>query len=356
MSDFEAIFLFFAFFIFAILADNLKQKQRKNVLAIVCIILAIMAGTRDYYAWNDTLVYVTSFNQNNNIFSLTELNSPYGYSEMGFFYLSAFIKLFTDNATVYLTIISALTFVFLYKSFDKYSIYPLFGIVVYVARFYCGRNMMQIRACLAIAIIIYFTFLIKDKKWWKYLLVIAISYTLHRSSIIALPILLLKDFRIKPYYIYSGIIVSLLIGQFGGNVIKQYVETSDFAQDMAGSYIQEGSNKAFSNDLTNPVIWYQIFILIAFTFYEERLKPLSNYYHIFRNGYFYSTCILIILCQYAVVAARSSTIFATFEVAMVPMLLFMFGKKERGALYVVFGLAYIYLFYMNYNPHYAKAF
>ena len=206
---------------------------------------------------------------------------------------------------------------------------------------------MQIRACIAIAVIIYFTFLIKDKKWWKYLLVIAISYTLHHSALIALPLLLLRNFIIKPKYIYIGIILSLLISQLGAGTIRGWIQSSDFANDMASSYIQENSEKAFANNLTNPVIWYQIFILFAFTFYEERLKPLSEYYYIFRNGYFYCTCILIILCQFAVLAARSSTIFATFEIAMVPMLLYMFGKKERLGLYLLFGFAYIFLFYMN---------
>lgn len=316
-------------------------------MALVCIALTFMVGFRNINIWGDTGIYVISFLNNNDLFHLTAFDSPIGYVERGFFYLSALIKAFTDSPEAYLTVISALTFYFLYKSFDKYSIYPLFGVAIYLARFYTGRNMMQIRACIAIAIIVYFTFLIKDKKWWKYLLVIAISYTLHHSALIALPLLLLRNFIIKPKYIYIGIILSLLISQLGAGLIRGWIQNSDFANDMANSYIQENSEKAFANNLTNPVIWYQIFILFAFTFYEERLKPLSEYYYIFRNGYFYSTCILIILCQFAVLAARTSTIFATFETAMVPMLLYMFGKKERLGLYLLFGIAYIYLFYMN---------
>ena len=349
MNSNFALLLFIAYFIFAILADNLQPNKRNKVLALVCIVLTFMVGLRDMNIWGDTPIYIMSFQECNDLFHLTAFDAPFGYSERGFFYLSALIKVFTDSPEVYLTVISAISFFFLYKSFDKYSIYPLFGVAIYLARFFCGRNMMQIRSCLAIAIIIYFTFLIKDKKWWKYLLVIAVSFTLHHSSLIALPLLLLRNYIIKPKYIYIGIILSLIISQYLSAPIRDWIQASDFANEMAGSYIKENSEKAFSNDLTNPVIWYQIFILFAFTFFEKRLKPLSDYYYIFRNGYFYSTCILIILCQFAVLAGRTSTIFATFEIAMVPMLLYMFGKRVRMGPYLIFGVAYILLFYMNWS-------
>lgn len=347
MGLYEALLLFIFYFVFAILADNLPQKNRRIVLLLVCVVLAFMAGFRNPTKWGDTLIYILSYHQNHDLFHLTSSDVPIGYSEMGFFYLSTLIKVFTDSAEIYLTVISAITFFFLYKTFDKYSIYPLFAIAIYLARFYTGRNMMQIRSCIAIAIIVYFTFLIKDKKWWKYVLAVAISYTLHHSALIALPLLLLRNYIIKPKYIYIGIGIALLIGQFGGGYIRDLIQNSEFANDMASTYIQENSERAWSNNLTNPVIWYQIFILFAFTFFEKQLKPLSEYYYIFRNGYFYSTCILIVLCQFAILAGRSSTIFATFEVAMVPMLLYMFGKKERLGLYLIFGIAYIFLFYMN---------
>lgn len=347
MNSELALLIFIAYFVFAILADNLQPSKRKKVLAMVCLVLTFMVGFRDINIWGDTAIYVMSFQDSNDLFHLTAFDEPFGYVERGFFYLSALIKVFTDSPEIYLTVISALSFYFLYKSFDKYSIYPLFGVAIYLARFFVGRNMMQIRACIAIAIIIYFTFLIKEKKWWKYLLVIAVSYTMHHSSLIALPLLFLRNYIIKPKYIYIGIILSLIISQYLSVPIRNLIQASDFANEMASSYIQENSEKAFANNLTNPVIWYQIFILFAFTFYEKRLMPLSEYYYIFRNGYFYCTCILIILCQFAVLAARSSTIFATFEIAMVPMLLYMFGKRERMGLYFIFGIAYILLFYMN---------
>ena len=341
-------------FIFAIIFDDQKEKTRTYFLVVTCLVLTIMVGTRNPNAWSDTTTYVYTFNTTPGIFNLTSNDKPFGYSEMGFFYLTAFIKTLTNSQTIYLTTVSALTFFFLYKCFEKYSIYPMFAVAIYLSRFYTVRNMTQIRAGLAIALVVYFTFLLLQKKRWQYLLVILITYHLHHSAIIALPLLLLGKYTIKSKYIYIGIIISLFIGGYYGEVVRAYVQNNDFLSDIGGSYVAEESIKAFRNDLGNPVIWYQIFVLVAFTFYEKKLSKLSPYYYIMRNGYFYCTCILIIMCRFAVIAARTSTIFATFEIAMVPMLVNMWNQKNKYLLYVILAIPYVVLFALNWSPHYVK--
>ena len=103
-----------------------------------------MVGTRNPNAWSDTTTYVYTFNTTPGIFNLTSNDKPFGYSEMGFFYLTAFIKTLTNSQTIYLTTVSALTFFFLYKCFEKYSIYPMFAVAIYLSRFYTGRNIIFI--------------------------------------------------------------------------------------------------------------------------------------------------------------------------------------------------------------------
>ena len=82
---------------------------------------------------------------------------------------------------------------------------------------------------------------------------------------------------------------------------------------------------------------------------EKKLAPMSKYYYIFRDGYFMGTVILIVLCQYAVLSARVSTIFATFEVFMIPMIIKGLPKPYQVAAYIVL-LAPMVVFF-NYNMH-----
>ena len=339
---------FVVFYFFSMSIDEMDKKQRKTILMLSCMVLAYFAGTRSLL-WNDTFTYVADFDWSNDLLHFSFSDSPIGYSERGYHFLVVLIKTFTDNSTIYLSIISILSFLFIYNSLQRYSLYPMLGLCIYISRFMLGRNMMQIRACLAVAIIIAFTVLVKEKKWWKYTVVLLLCYQLHHSCLVASPLLLLGvlNYNLSKKQIYWGLVVSFIIAQFFGGYVKNIVDNSDWMMDMASSYIQEGSSKAFSNDLTNPVIWFQTIVLVLFTYHEDRLKKMTPYYYIYRNGYFTSTVLLIVMCQYAVVAARTSTLYATFECMMIPLLLTLFPKKDRTVPYAIIGAGLILLFILN---------
>lgn len=139
----------------------------------------------------------------------------------------------------------------------------------------------------------------------------------------------------------------MIMAQFFGGVVSSWVTSSDYIMNMADDYMREGSEKAYANDLTNPVIWFQTIVLLVFTYYEERLKKATPYYYVFRNAYFMSTVMLIVLCQYAVVAGRTSTLFATYECMIIPMFFKLFKKGEYIILHAIIGAGLLFMLYMN---------
>ena len=340
---------FVVFFLFSIWADGLDKKRRQTLLLLSCVVMAFFAGTRDPYIWADTMAYAVDFQNARDLFSYSFGDGGAAYTETGFYLIAVIVRAFTSSDTVYLSIVSFLTFYFLYKGLQRYSILPLLGLCIYISRFMIGRNMMQIRAGIAIAVIISFTYLLKEKKWWQFALVIFLSYHLHHSALVAAPLLILGylGFDFSKKHIYAGILISMIIAQFFGGYVRGYVDSSEFMWEMASSYIQEGSEKAYSNDLTNPVIWYQVLVLMIFTYYEDYLKKVTSYYYILRNAYFICTCILIVMCQYAIVAARTSTLFATYECMIIPTFLTLVKKDQRVLPYLAIGIGLTLLFYMN---------
>ena len=64
-------------------------------------------------------------------------------------------KTFIDNIHLYLLFIASISMFFLYKDVRKYTFYPLLGLSVYVARFFLGRHMMQIRSGLCYLVILW---------------------------------------------------------------------------------------------------------------------------------------------------------------------------------------------------------
>lgn len=349
MSKLTATFIFAVFFLFSIGATPIEKKRRDIVLAFVFFLLAFYVGNRDVLAWSDTEVYLMSFNETKPLSEFTFFDQVYGYSERGFFLLGVLVKTFTSSVVAYFTFIAAITYLFIFEDLRKYSIYPFIGLCVYLARFMTGREMTQIRAALAIAVVIWGTRYVKNNEYWKCLAVIILAYYFHTSAIIALPMLFFNKFTFSKVQIYWGLVLSFIIAGFYGGFIKDLVSSSDFVNEMARSYVQEGSEKAWSNTLANPMIYYQSFILLLFTFYEEKLAKNSPYYYIIRNAYFYSTVILIVLCQYAVLAARTSTIFATYEMAMIPLLVSLFQPRNRWMPITAIMIFYSILFYLNWS-------
>lgn len=347
-----AIISFILFYFFALNADFIKsQKQKNNLLIIACFILALIAGFRNPYGWSDTAGYTASFQLfTNDLYNYTIDDRPWGYTEKGFYFLGVIVKTFTENPTIYFLFISCLTWVFLYKYFHKYCALPLIGLCVYIARFYSGRNMIQIRECLAIPIVLLASEHLVKREFWKFMIYVVIAYQFHRSALFAVPLYFLNWYHFKQKHIYWGIIASFAIAILWGGFIKNYVSGSDFFLNMARSYVQEDSNKAFGLGLTNPMIYYQTFLLLAFTFFENRFKNFKDYYFL-RTAYFYCTAVLIVLCDFAVLSARLSTVYATLETLIIPAIILVFKKEER--IFAALGILGVLLvfFYNNFKSY-----
>ena len=345
-----ATFIFVVFFIIAIAYIGAPKRDTRYMLMLSCFVVAIIAGLRDPAAWPDASGYMANFLYNTKTLStFSLLDRPYGFVEFGFHFLGIIVKTFTSNGTVYFLFISFLTFLFIYLSLEKYGFYPLIGLAVYMGRFLIGRNYCQIRAGLAIAIIIFGTQYITKQKLWKFLLVVLIAYQFHHSAILALPLYFMNKVDIKKWHIYAGIGVAFIAAAFYGSAIKNFVQGSDYINDMASSYVQEGSEKAYSQTLANPMIYYQVFILFVYTYLEDRLKKLTEHYYTIRNAYFISCVLLIVLVQYAILAGRTSTVFATYEMIMIPMLILLFKKQDRAFPVILIGIVSAVFFYLNYN-------
>jgi hypothetical protein len=347
------ILLFIVFYIFTVLVNNSKipVKRKEYIYLFSFILVALFVGFRDPEMWNDSAGYEIAFTDYTKALdNFSFHDKPFGYTEFGFYFVGVIIKTFTENSTIYFIIISLITFLFLYIFAKKFCMFPLIGLVVYMGRFMPGRNMMQIRAALAIAVLICGTQYITKQQLWKFLAVIIVAYTLHHSAIVAIPVYFMNKMKISQIHIILGLILPFIFTGFWGETIKDLISNSNFVNDMASSYIQEDSDKAFSYNLGNPMIYYQCIILLIFTFYEKKLSVLTEHYYTIRNAYFYCTLLLIILCQYAVIAARTSTLFATYEMVMVPMFIMLFNKRNRIIPFIAIGIVYSVFFYINYKP------
>lgn len=348
---YSILFIFYVIFAILIECANIKSDNKKKYILLSFIIVTFMVGLRNYSAWADSCMYAFSF-QNAPLlkdFSFQEI--PVGYSEKGFYLLTSCIKTIKNNTHFFFLTVSGLSFFFLYKFNRSYCLFPILAFAVYMARFLTGRNNMQIRAGLAIPFVLFLgTKFVHEKKLLKFLMTIFLGYCLHHSMIVALPLYLANHFKLQKVHIFIGLLLAFIVAIWGGNTIKHLISSSSFIQDMARNYIDDDSEKKYSATLANPMIYYQCCILLLFTIYEKRLRISIKCYDLIRFGYFYSTVLLIVLYDYAIIAGRTSTIFATYEMVIVPSFLLTLRGSLKKIYLCIFVVLYSAFFILNWKP------
>lgn len=345
------VVVFFIFFFIAASFELQKNKKNRDImLMLACVVLAVGAGFRDIYKWPDTMVYVLSFTDYTpTLDNFSFSDKPFGYNEKGFYLLQVIVKTLFDNITVFLLAVSVLSFYFLYKDIKLYSIFPLIGLCTYIARFIIGRNFIQIRSGLAYALILLSIKYIFEKDWKRYFLIVFIAWLFHRSCIVAIPLYFVCNWiNVKKWHVYLALVISFAIGILGQDFIHMIVEDNASDLNIGTRYVDAGGEKKQLEGLgiRNPMIYFQCFILLTYTLLEKRLAPLNKYYYIIRNAYLYSTMILICFCTYKVLSARTSSMYATLEFAIIPSLIYMFNKKNRFFAFIVTGIALTGIFYL----------
>lgn len=342
------LYYYIAFYLFALYAESLSRRTKSYWLVAICVVLAFLAGTRDF-SWADTDGYVASFiDYTPTITELTQFSKPFGYSEMGFFYIGVIVKTLAPNVTIYFLVVAAISFLFLYKAFNKYCLYPIFGVCAYISRFYFARNFIQIRAGLSYAIILMAVQYITNRDWKRYFAWVFVAYLFHHSAIVAVPIYFLCMIDIKKKHIVIGTVIAFIIAGFYSNMIRVLV--ADYAEDLdAVTYVQDYYQREWG--LSNPMIYFQTFLLMVYTFTENRMKLTTTHYMTIRNAYFYSTIILIVLSCYTALSGRVSSMFATLEMVIIPSIAYSFLKKDRWIAYLGMGAALTAIFYLNYYGH-----
>lgn len=340
------VIAFLVFYVFALYVITKKETTQKAILIATLIILTCLIGSRD--GWPDEKVYQIAFSEAPRPWDFISKNvESYGYVEKGYLFLASLVKLVLNDSRFYLFCMGGLSMNLLYKGLTAYCAIPLVGLCDYVGRFLLNRDFQQMRSSLAILLLILAIKLIHDRKLVAYMLVVLLAYQFHHLSLIGIPLYFLYKVRIGPISIIFSLVMAMLLSQLIAGSISDIVD--DYSQDLNyDTYVQdEYVEQALG--LRNPMIYFQIAILMVYTFMEPILASKDKFYHLMRWAYFYSTLILIFFCNYTALSGRTSTVFATCEMFMLPSIAMGLGKEKRFVFYVIVGVILVYFFWSKYR-------
>jgi len=263
---------FLTFFIFTVsLVQSLFFKKYTKVLFVLSgLVLILIAGLR-YDVGVDFHSYLELFSQ------IEKGYDP--YTEWGFdFIVNLFLSIGLTYQAIFL-FFSTLTILFFLNYIDYFSSYKYFSLFLFFSLpiFYFA-SFNQIRQFLAVAIFAYSLKYIYSKNIFKYVVLLILASTIHKTALFMLPLyfILNKKISIRLYMLYFIGVFSLL----------QVVDLLLSSLGISKAYL----NRVIENSSVNPFSYILLFIFIFFIYTKKFLRGKE----LFINMLFFATLISFI--------------------------------------------------------------
>lgn len=309
-----------------LLLDYFSKDKGRVVEGLVIIIIILISGLRDYTGY-DFKSYSDSYQ-----------TGVFDYVfEPGFVLYMDILRFFNADYHIMFFLMSLVTYILLYLAIRRFTPHAGIAIIIYMLIPGLYLNSLSIiRQAFAIVISFYCFSLLINKKYWPYFILMLLGTSFHYSCIIILPFHFLVwkyAHRLKIIHYAVVIGISLVIAKLNLTQILSLI----FVGMKYESY-SEGEPVSFAKLLV-----LNSFIIIILFFYKKLLRK-QEY-----NAYFlvFTTLGIILLnCFSSVITlTRISYYFRIFEIVLAAEFIYLFSKKSRIVVLLVFYVYYFSIFY-----------
>lgn len=205
--------------------------------------------------------------------------------------------LFGNNAFIFFAIMSFITVFFMLKAICKQSSLPVVSLCLYYAFCLYLQSYNQARQCVSFSLCAWAFSFLKEKKVWKFLIVLLFACFFHNSAIVVLPLALLYKMPLNKKTIIAYVSLAVIVFAAYPLIVKLLQFTS-YGERYFGEL---GYNVSFDkNVILNTLIRACLLTLCLLVFKPCMQKNEKNliYYH------------LIILCMIVQIITIRNRIFS----------------------------------------------
>lgn len=327
------ILSFFArYFSKPITTASIFIKPNKLLVFFVLTVLVLVSGLRKNIG--DTYFYMYSYTLKDFNWGDIDFNGDFGFDILQMFLqdLSRDPQLLVFSTAL---ITNALIIIVLYKYARVFEL----SLYVYITSGMYLTSMNGIRQFLASAIIFTATKYLLDGNWKKYMLVVLLAATIHKSALILIPIYFIvrRKSWSKETYILLFVAVFIVIGfsQFSGALFSALEDT------------QYGHYQNFSEGGANilRVVVNAVPLVFAYLGREKFTKIFPH------NDYFVNMSILnlvfMIISTQNWIFARFSIYFGLYNLILISWVVKLFSDKDQRFIY--YGILVCYFIYYFYD-------
>lgn len=240
----------------------------KKIFTITAgVILFFIVSLRTIYYGSDVIGYVNKF------LALEKLNLEYIFSydfyqnekDPVFYYLAKFISFIGIDYQGWIAILSGFFILAICFVIYKYSEIPLISFLLILSLGYLTFGMTGLRQGMSIAIVLLSYKFIRERKLWKFILIIFIASLFHSSSLIFIIAYPISYLRLNSKHIY--IFIFILIGHvFFTNQIVWLIDLISWS-DHYTSYLDKRQGLNYTGFMIQLII-----LLFCLTFKKSVLE------------------------------------------------------------------------------------
>lgn len=193
------------------------KKGNKICVFISIFIISLFAGLRSETIGTDVLVYVKPYLDFINLYGLNWL-MKYSDCEILYLLFTTFVSILGGDLKLLLFLItfliSLLVYLYAYDNKDETDLFSVYAVYLFV---FLGISFNLVRQSIAMAIILYSTKYLRNKKIFKFIISIIIASLFHSSSLIMLvlyPMYSMFGKKTEPLFKFIIIILSVVIVVF----------------------------------------------------------------------------------------------------------------------------------------------
>ncbi|WP_353505356.1 EpsG family protein [Clostridium sp. Marseille-Q2269] len=316
--------VYFSLLIYTIIIMKLNISNKRLRSIIYFIPLWLVNGLRsgigtDYSMYEEYFYLINQFNIKD-IISSDSFRMENGYN-----ILNKFVSYICNDAQIIFLVSSFfILFLIIKSSKDYFSKYD-YNIILFIMLGYYHSSFNGIRQYIAIAIFIYSVRYIFSKNMFKYIILIIIATSFHRTAICLLPIYFITNKIYSKLFLILGVIISLFSNyayEIILNKILPVINSSYYYTYIDSKYVNEGIGGA-GNEILLILLVLLIIISIVFREHLIRLDSKNNFYiNILIIGLF-----LRVLGFQSQLFFRMSLYFLIFTIYLLPYIYeYMFKK------------------------------
>ncbi|MEE6133331.1 EpsG family protein [Priestia sp. GS2] len=311
------VFLLFLISIFYLIRKSLPVKFQNVIILVLFLLISFIEGFR-YKVGTDTAMYETIYNNS--------LHTVYSdeFVEIGYLYLNKFFVMMGLSFQLFLLATSFFINYNYIKGFIKLKVDTIALVFFYVTSGIYFSTFNTLRQAIATSIIVFSLNLVLEKKYFRFTLLVFVSFFFHRSVFVALLIMLLIRVTIKPVtfvYLVATIFIifnlpiidDLILGIFKFLPVK-------YSMYMEEIFSDEGVKLV---NLILPTI-----VLIAVVLNYKKLLNINENNRFFINLFFIFYLCLIISTKF-LLFYRISSYFEIGLILILPSIILLFNIKDR---------------------------